>query len=224
MRRYDFIQTTNISKVCSAGVRVRHRACPGMLACLLLSACALVNDGSEHAPPPAWLQHRDQILAIEHWELRGTVDLHYRKQRWRLNMRWACARQSVALNLYTVRGDKLMEMQITPHEARAKNRQGQVYTAQNGADLAQELLGVRAPVDSLCQWLIGLVDVHGAEPQTEFDRQGRLLMSVQSDWHLRYQDYEEHRYGGVWISMPRRLILRKGDMRITLSIAERAFI
>lgn len=221
MKRCNSTLTTNILKACDFALLAHCKPCLAALASLLLCACATMNDADKTALTLAWIQHRDQISAIEQWELYGAVDFSYREQRWNLNMRWLCSRHSTVLDLYTVHGDKLMELRVTPHEASARDGKGQSYTARNGAALAQKLLGIQAPLGSLCQWLIGLPDTYEAAPQIELDGRGRLAVLTQFDWRLSYQAYQDHQYTDTWVSMPHRLILEKGDMRITMLIAQR---
>ncbi len=224
MKRCKFIPTISTLKICSIFPHCLRGLSPSLYAViyLCLSACSMTMSNDKIASlSPAWIQHHNQVAAIGRWNMQGVVNLRYRERRWNFNIRWECTHQSSVLDLYTVRGDKLMEFEVTPQQARAKDRRGQSYSEPNGEALALKLLGVRMPIDSLCQWLIGIPDAGGVKPQFELDDQGRLASLIQFGWHIGYQDYRD---ASNSLSLPGKLILRKGNIQIIVFATQHQLI
>ena len=156
--------------------------------------------------------------------MRGQVQLQHEEKRWNFNMRWQCTPNNSALDLYTVYGDKMMEFTVTPQQAKAKDRTGRIYLARNGEELARQSLGMQVPINSLCQWLMGIPSTNGVKSLLTLDAQSRLSMLKQSGWNIEYRDYQDYLYNDRITSLPERLILAKKGIQITVSVAHRKLI
>ena len=75
--------------------------------------------------------------------------------------------------------------------------------------------GLQVPVTGLRYWILGL-PAPGAERSRVLDGQGRLLSLEQNSWSMDYRGYTD--VDGL--SLPRKLFLRRDDLRVRLVVEQ----
>ncbi len=171
---------------------------------LLLSAC-----GST-APPAGsndnWNRHSRQLQALDHWQLRGRVNVRYYDENHTPRIQWQQMDEQYHIRLWGTFNAGNTEIEGRPGRV-VMEQDGEVLSAESPEDLILEQLGYELPVSYLEYWIKGLPAPEG-EADLQFDELNQLLAINQQGWTVQYSDMRQ--YGEV--ALPRRVeVFRLND-------------
>ena len=206
------------------GAAVRVRAAHGLrltlpLALSLALAVAVLLAGCVTAqrkpavPQLPWPERRARLQALDPYELAGRVAVAAGSDAFNAHLTWKQqgARSTVELNgplgiggMHVVADGETLDVRTSKGERLASD--------EARAEL-EDKLGFEPPLTSLRYWLLGVPDP--ASPATEMVGADQHLASlIQDGWQITYPDYLE----ANGYSLPRRLTLRRGDVRVRLVV------
>ncbi|MEQ8407295.1 MAG: lipoprotein insertase outer membrane protein LolB [Gammaproteobacteria bacterium] len=174
----------------------------------LLSACQSI------APPadenPNWTQLRNQLEALEDWQLRGRVNVQYDNESYTPRIIWQQQQEYYRIRLWGTfnAGNTLINGQ--PGNVIMES-DGETFTASSPESLILQQLGYELPVSYLEYWVRGL-PAPGSRAQTTFNTENHLTQLQQDGWTVIYTDPRQ--YGSV--SLPRRVEVTRlrNDVRL----------
>lgn len=192
----------------------RSRAGTAVLAALaILELAGCVTAPSRPVRIVPWAERLSRLAALDPFELTGRVAVAAGRQGFdaRLTWRQSGERSTIDLNgpfgiggVHVVSDGASLDVEtsrgrsLTPAEARAQ------LTAK---------LGFEPPIGSLRYWLLGIPDPAGASSRS-LDPEQRLTALRQYGWQIEYLAYVDA--GGF--SLPQRMALTRGDVRVRLFI------
>jgi outer membrane lipoprotein LolB len=187
-------------------VSYRHLSLPiatGLLA-LLISACSSI------APPAGsndnWNRHSRQLQALDHWQLRGRVNVRYYDENHTPRIQWQQMGEQYHIRLWGTFNAGNTEIEGRPGRV-VMEQDGEVLRAESPEDLILQQLGYELPVSYLEYWIKGLPAPEG-EADLQFDELNQLLAINQQGWTVQYSDMRQ--YGEV--ALPRRVeVFRLND-------------
>jgi outer membrane lipoprotein LolB len=181
----------------------------------LVAGCAGLKQPSTH--PESWLQHRQQLVLLDHWVIRGKLALRTAEVSESASLLWQQSDQDSHLQLSgplgvgtTVvdsngqqleirRGEELTVLDISTPEAMVLN---------TGWDL---------PLRALTHWLKGLPSPDLDTQLLELDPQTDLLHTLQQDdWLIRYEQYRQFQTH----TLPTRLRIQRDTTQIKVIISD----
>lgn len=188
-----------------------------VLACWLLTACAIITKPPELAPgiadPAAWQAHRSRLADLDTWSIQGraatgqllgwTGNLSWRQRGPRFDVRLSGPLGAGGfyafgtLQRVTIRtGDKKF---VTTHPQR----------------LVRRILGWRFPLRPLRYWAKG-IPAPGPYKSISVNSKGRLKELVQRGWQISYLAYTKQ---PGQPALPQRIVLDNGETRIRLVVS-----
>ncbi len=166
------------------------------LALLLAAGCARLPPAAPEpaAGPPA------------QFRLEGRISVRSEDQSFTGSIRWDHTPGRDEILLASPLGQGIAELRLEAGRAELVSAQGRTYTADNGEDLLEGVLGVRLPLSGMLHWLAGQ-----PRPQAPFElergRDGRVVRLNQDGWHLEYGRYQH--LGDYWL--PGRIFARRDE-------------
>jgi outer membrane lipoprotein LolB len=167
------------------------------------------------APGQSWEARRPQLQSLQHFVLRGRVEVAAGGEGFNASLRWTQEGNRTQVTLggplgvggaqLTASGDDLTV--ITARGERIES--GAAHT-----ELAARL-GFDPPLSSLRYWLLGVPDP--AQPANESldPAQQRLSALTQGGWRVEYQRYES---AGGGEALPARMTLQRDTVRVRLLV------
>jgi len=160
-----------------------------------------------------WPDQRARLQALDTYELTGRVAIVAGTEGNSAHLSWQQqgARSTVELSgalglggLHVVADGATLDVQTS---------KGDRLTSDQAREELESKLGFQPPLSSLRYWLLGVPDP--ALPSTEtVGTDQRLTALVQDGWQVAYPDYLE----ANGYSLPRRLTIRRGDVRVRLVV------
>ncbi len=179
-----------------------------LLALTCLSACQSI------APPagenPNWQQLRNQLQALESWQLSGRVNVRYYDESHTPRIQWQQQAQRYHIRLWGTFNAGNTEIDGRPGLVTLE-QDGEVLTANSPEELILEQLGYELPVSHLEYWIKGIPAPTGTA-QLEFDELNQLTQLQQDGWSVLYSDMRQYAH----LSLPRRVDVsrQEGDVRL----------
>jgi outer membrane lipoprotein LolB len=175
-----------------------------LLLTLLLGACGSI------APPAGsndnWNRHSRQLQALDHWQLRGRVNVRYYDENHTPRIQWQQMDEQYHIRLWGTFNAGNTEIEGRPGRV-VMEQDGEVLSAESPEDLILQQLGYELPVSYLEYWIKGLPAPQG-EADLQFDELNQLLAINQQGWTVQYSDMRQ--YGEV--ALPRRVeVFRLND-------------
>lgn len=159
------------------------------LALLLLAGCATPRLGPPVTSPVEWDSHRNQIAALEHWELRGKLGYRGPDANGSAWLTWLQDFESFDLTLSGPMGAGATRISGNPQLAVLQRGSDQAR-ASSPSELTREVLGVRLPLEELPWWVRGLPAPD--TPSTPSFGENHLLASLeQAGWQLAFSRYAD---------------------------------
>lgn len=153
---------------------------------LLLAACTTPQPGTPVTTPVEWEQHRLQITALQHWELRGKLGYRGPGANGSAWLTWQQDDDYFDLTLTGPMGAGATRISGNAQLAMLSRGRDEVR-ANSASALTREVLGVALPLEELLWWAKGL-PAPGSQPTMRFDG-GLLIALEQAGWHLQFSRY-----------------------------------
>ena len=189
-----------------------RRGLAAALALVILAGCVSVPARKPVAPAP-WPQRREQLQALDPFELTGRVAVVAGSEGFTARLDWQQrgARSTVQLNgPLGIGGIHITDDAGTLN---VENAQGQQLESEQARAELRAKLGFDPPLASLRYWVLGVPDP-GMPFMETVGAEQRLEALEQDGWQIIYSDYVSA--GGEWL--PQRLALQRGGVRVRLVV------
>jgi len=190
-----------------------------LLLTLLLAACATVPPPrAPTLPTVPWPQHLQRLRAIRGFSLRGRVAANHGNEGFSAGLRWRQRADAADLTLTGPLGFGAAHIQLAGQQLSMTTGKGVHLDGTAAAAQLAATLGFHPPLSSLRYWVLGESDPASAGEQRLDDRQ-RLAQLLQGGWQIDYDEYTAVQPSpGRPLWLPRRLTVRRGDLRLKLVI------
>ena len=185
---------------------------------ILLAGCAGLTSNESvqgQGDPAAWTAHKQQIEAIDGWQINGKIGIRspadsgsatlfwlQRQGYFDIRLAGPLAVGSARLSGHT--DDVVLDL----------SSQGRFH-ATSAEELLEKGLGWRLPLTHLFWWIRGL-PAADSRSQVTLDSASRLNRLVQDGWDIQYLSYIEQ----DGFSLPERIKLQGHDLQVTLVIKD----
>lgn len=190
---------------------VRVQAGIALALAVLLAGC--VAAPRRPAPELPWPERRARLQALDPYELAGRVAVAAGNEGFSAHLSWKQqgARSTVQLNgPLGIGGLHVVAEGATLHVETSK---GERLASDEAREELRDKLGFEPPLSSLRYWLLGVPDPQLPASET-LGADQRLTALVQDGWQIVYPDYLDA--DGYFL--PRRLTIRRGDVRVRLIV------
>jgi len=169
---------------------------------------------SATAPPVVentdWVAHRNQMEALDSWQLQGRVNVRYDNESHTPRIRWM--QQSGEYHIRLWGTFNAGNTSIIGRPGFVVLEQGnQTLRAASAEALILQQLGYELPVSNLNYWIKGL-PVPALESTQEFNELNLLSTLVQDGWTIYYSDYRQYEQ----LSLPGEIELLRTENDIRL--------
>lgn len=175
-----------------------------ILGALLLGGCA--------TPALRLPATTDIRTAPESFQLNGRIGVNHDGQGFSGNLSWRHQASEDEIQLRTSLGQTVARIQRNAGSVTLDTSEDH-YTAQNTAELTEQVLGWRLPLDGMQYWVLGHPAPDGAA-ESERDDGMRVIRLRQQEWRIEYRDY---RMEGNFI-LPSRITMRKDKLELKLIV------
>ena len=157
-----------------------------------------------------WVAHRQQMEALDSWQLQGRVNVRYDNESHTPRIRWM--QQSLEYHIRLWGTFNAGNTTIIGRPGFVILEQGnQTRRAASAEDLILQQLGYELPVSNLNYWIKGL-PVPALESTQEFNELNLLSTLVQDGWTIHYSDYRQYQQ----LSLPGEIELLRTENDIRL--------
>lgn len=186
----------------------------------ILNACSLspAIQADRTMSPADWQQRQQLIQTMQAWFVIGRIAMQSPDDAWSASMDWKQAGNNYDINLYGPLGGRVISIEGRPDQVILTNDDGETYTELNASQLIYRHTGWQIPVEGLRHWARAIA-APGDVAEHYFDESGRLSELRQSDWVIRYQDYQQ--VNGLM--MPRKLRLTNKYLTVKMIIRDWRF-
>ena len=205
----------------SAGFSPAHLLRYATLAAIaLLSACAQLKQQPEPATDTQaqWALHQQQLASLQDWHIMDKLGIRTPAQTNSARFNWQQQQQHFDIRVTTLLGQGVMSLQGSSGDVLLTIAgQGEYHTRYPEALLMREL-GWTLPVDALNYWVRGLPSPD-SQANYQLNEQGQLNTLEQAGWQLSFSRYQALDRA----ALPGKILLQKGDNKLTLVIKKWAF-
>ena len=185
-----------------------------LLLAIFLSAC--VQAPVENRISPSWNARKDELRGLETWDLKGRIAVRTSDESGSGSLHWTQRRDKYDLRVIAPFSGGVYELSGADGAVSLRTPDDGLLQAGNAESLLYQAAGWRVPVSELVFWIRGLPAPSLQVDRLLFDGENRVSELSQGGWSIRYKRYTE--VGGV--SMPARLDLENGQVRVRLSVRE----
>ena len=180
---------------------------------LLLTGCASSPQFKPVDNPDAeWLNHQQQISALQKWRLKGRIAIKNDHEAWFLKVDWQQHMNDYAVFLS---GPFSGVVSLSGGKDNVELNDGeQSYQAPDAEILLLEHTGIRMPVNGLRYWLLGLPQPDREVRNLKLDVTGRLSSLRQDEWQVNIDRYQQ--YNGK--SLPAKIIIQNHQLNVRLIV------
>lgn len=192
-----------------------------ILTCLLFAAgCETLAPRVEGpADPAAWQARRAWLETLAAWQLEGRVAIAAGDEGWTASLGWQQDGERLDVSFSGPLGVGSARIAGTPERLEVHTTDGEHFmTGDPERDLYLHL-GWTAPLDRMPYWVLGLPGP-GSDYQLEVDAAGRPVQLVQGEWTVDYIDYLLLDGLPPERALPRKIEMRRQDVRIRLVVGE----
>lgn len=186
-----------------------------LLALLLLVGCAgrtPLPDAERNVGQ--WQDQADRTEALDTWMLIARVGLRTSQDGTSANLDWSQHPHYYRMLLSGPFGSGRSTLEGREGRFSLTTAEGR-FEAETPEALMEEQLGWSLPVGSLQDWVRGLPGT-GSDYRLEEDELGFPRRLEQDGWEIDYLDWTQAE--ALWL--PRRLVMRYGDLRVTLVVTD----
>ena len=175
-----------------------------LLGSLLLGGCATP---ALRLPATAVIQ-----AAPESFLMNGRIGVKHDGQGFSGNLSWRHHANEDEIQLRSPLGQTVARIQRKAGIVTLDTSEGH-YTAQSAADLTEQVLGWRLPLDGMQYWVLGRPAPDGVA-ESEHDDGMRIARLRQQEWDIKYLDY---RMEGNYV-LPSRITMRNESLELKLIV------
>ena len=172
---------------------------------LLLGGCA----AQQILPENSTTESR---IAPETFLLQGRIGVRHDGQGFSGTLSWQHTAQKDEIQLSSPLGQTVAHIQRNSENVTLDTSDDH-FSAKNAAELTEQVLGWRLPLDGLQYWVLGR-SVPDEAAEKEFGDDMRLTRLRQQEWNIEYRDY--HMEGNY--VLPSRIVMRKGTLELKLVV------
>ena len=184
---------------------------------LLVAGCALQRQVP--GTTVAWDTRRDELSAIDAWDLRGRIAVKSGDNGGQGRIDWQQRDADAQLRVSGPFGLGAWEIRFNEREIVVTDGQGEVAASYSGPEAADRFLeaqlGWSFPAVSARYWLLG-IPAPGRPYRERYDDSGWLVAIEQQGWSVRYDGFSER--GPHWL--PRRISVENDSGRLRLVLDE----
>jgi outer membrane lipoprotein LolB len=193
--------------------RVSRAAALALL--IVLAGCATVRrEPAPAAEDARWTAHREAIAALDAFTLSGRVAVQHGAEGGGARLRWHQRGSASDLRIMAPLAQGSFRLQGDGREVLLSAPDGRQYRAASFEALMAAHLGWSFPVDGARYWVRGVPDPRQPVARLGLDAEGRLSDLDQAGWRISVLEYGAE----AGTSLPRRLFLNAGDLKIRLAI------
>lgn len=195
---------------------VRHLIAFGLIA--LLAGCAgfSARESVEgHGSPALWSQHKQQLSALDGWQINGKVGIRAPKDSGSATLFWLQRQDYYDIRLSGPLGRGAARLTGRPGNVSLEVASQGRYEATTPEQLLGEQLGWSLPVSHLVWWVRGL-PAPDSKSRVTLNADSRLASLEQDGWQIEYLSYIEQ--NGFWL--PERVKLHGTDLDVTLVVKD----
>ena len=194
--------------------RIPGSATAILLLAISLSAC--VQAPVENRIMPSWDARMDELMGLETWNLKGRIAVRTPDESGSGSLHWAQRRDEYDLRVIAPFSGGVYELSGTAGTVSLRSPDNSLLQAGDAESLLYEAAGWRLPVSEMVFWIRGIPAPSLQVDRLLLDGENRVSELSQGGWSIRYKRYTAA--GGV--SMPARLDLENGEVRVRLSVRE----
>lgn len=178
---------------------------------LLLGGCAR----QPLQPIDSWEEHRNQIAALNNWQISGKLGAKLPEDSGSARLRWRQESEGYRIDLSGPFGQGRMIITGEPGLVRLRQSGEPPLEAASAEELIRQSTGWRLPVEQLLYWVRGIPAPDSQSKRMEKTPEGLLAELEQDGWQLSYSNYRlvDNRW-----HLPERIVARHRDVRLTLVI------
>ncbi len=199
--------------------RILRPFIPGPVTAILLLAISLsacVQAPVENRVTPSWDARMDELKGLETWNLKGRIAVRTPDESGSGSLHWAQRRDEYDLRVIAPFSGGVYELSGTAGTVSLRSPDNSLLQAGDAESLLYEAAGWRLPVSEMVFWIRGIPAPSLQVDRLLLDGENRVSELSQGGWSIRYK-----RYTGVGgVSMPARLDLENGEVRVRLSVRE----
>lgn len=175
-----------------------------LLGTLLLGGCAT---------PPLRLPAASMTQqAPEVFELNGRIGVRHEGQGFSGNLSWRHRANEDEIQLRSPLGQTVARIERKSEIVTLETQDGH-YTAKSPAELTEQVLGWRLPLEGMQYWVLAHPSPDGMA-ETERDESMRITRLRQQEWVIEYMDY---RMEGKYV-LPSRIVMRNDTLELKLVV------
>ena len=185
-----------------------------LLLAVSLTACiqAPVKDGIA----PSWDTRRHTLTALETWDLKGRIAVRTHDESGSGSLHWMQRRDGYKLRVIAPFSGGVYELTGADGAVSLRTPDNSLLLAGDPESLIYQTAGWRLPVSELVFWIRGLPAPSLQVERLLLDAENRVSELSQGGWSIRYKKYT----GFDGVSMPSRLDLENGQLRLRFSVRE----
>jgi len=161
-----------------------------------------------------WLAHREAVTALDTFTVTGRIAIQRGSEGGGAKLRWRQAGSDSDLRIMAPLSQGSFRLNGNAQEVVLSAPDGKQYRAASFEALMAAHLGWSFPVDGARYWVRGIPDPRQSIDQLNLDADGRLSDLAQAGWRISVREYTP----AADVSLPKRLFLNAGDLKIRLAI------
>lgn len=170
---------------------------------------------------PIQVQHLSFIplSQIEQFEMSAKIGVQHAGKGYSARLTWQHQEAQDALYIFSPLGQQVANIQRDTTGVTLITQDQQPMSAQNVADLTEQTLGWRLPLEGLSAWALGM-PATGSEALGRWNTQAQLAQLAQDGWQIEFDDYREQTDASkqhTWF-LPNTINLSRQDLRLKLRV------
>ena len=180
--------------------------------CALLALAACQSVAPLQVTP--WPERRATLQAVDQYSFTGKLAAATASDGFSASLSWQQQGAASDVLLRAPLGVGGAHLNYDGGVLRLTDSHGAQLDGAAAQEQIRRMFGFEPPLASLRYWLLGVPDPATVSSET-LDGTQRLLALRQDDWQVDYSEYQQS--AGGWL--PRRLALRRGEVKLKLQIA-----
>ena len=169
-------------------------------------------------PNAVWQFRRQQLLEKKQWRVFGKLAVRAEGRAWTTTFQWRQMGDDYLLRLSGPFGGGL-QVASRSQRVEVKTADDRTFYTDDPEQVLFEQVGWRVPISGLRYWILGRVEPNKSAKEVYIDVAGRLSRFKQSDWFVRYVEYQDVDE----FAMPRKASLESGQVKASVLLTRWEF-